>query len=251
MSTEVSIPMLPCVELEPTLGFYARLGFEVTYRQRSPNPYAVTRWGGAQLHFFGLKGLEPSRAFSTCLFIVDEVERLHADFSAALRADLGRLPLRGVPRITRMRPGQSRFSVVDPNGNTVIFVRRDEPAGYGDEAAAPERSTGLGKALALARRLRDFKNDDAAAAKVLETALRKGVEGSRLEKARVLAARLELAVALEEAAGVTVLLEALGALALTREERVALDAELRALETLLGDGATRSLPEGARPVSRG
>ncbi|MCE9673898.1 VOC family protein [Myxococcus stipitatus] len=235
MRSDLSIPMLPCVELEPTLAFYERLGFEVTYRQQRPNPYAATRRGGAQLHFFGMKGLEPSQAFSTCLVIVDEVESLHATFADALRAAHGRLPLRGVPRITRMRPGQSRFSVVDPSGNTLIFVRRDERQGAGDGEGRGQASP-LGEALALARRLRDFRNDDVAAAKVLDAALKKDASGTRLERARVLLARAELAVALGDGAAARALQGALDGLQLGVEEREALREDLRVLERIQGTG---------------
>jgi len=77
MATETTIPLLPCVSLDETLDFYRALGFEMTYQQARPNPYAVVRRGGFELHFFGLKGLEPASAYSTCLVAVPEVEPLH------------------------------------------------------------------------------------------------------------------------------------------------------------------------------
>lgn len=194
MKSDTSIPLLPCVELTSTLEFYALLGFEVTYQQRAPNPYAATQRGGAQLHLFGLKGLDPQKAFSSCLIIVDEVEALHARFLDALRKAYGRTPVRGLPRMTRMRKGQTRFTLTDPSGNSLMFIRRDEPEGYGDEAEAP--TSILGKALKTARRLRDFKGDDAAAAKVLDAALKKPDAGTAKEREQALADRAELAVAL-------------------------------------------------------
>ncbi|WP_147452059.1 VOC family protein [Corallococcus sp. CA041A] len=196
MKSDASIPLLPCVELASTLEFYALLGFEVTYQQRAPNPYAATQRGGAQLHFFGLKGLDPLKAFSSCLVIVDEVEELHARFLDALRKAYGRTPVRGLPRMTRMRKGQSRFTLTDPSGNSLMFIRRDEPDGYGDDGNTP--TSILGKALKTARRLRDFKGDDAAAAKVLDAALKKPDAGTEKEREQALADRAELAVALGE-----------------------------------------------------
>ncbi|NOK39180.1 VOC family protein [Corallococcus exercitus] len=226
MKGDASIPLLPCVELAPTLEFYALLGFEVTYQQRAPNPYAATRRGGAQLHFFGLKGLDPLKAFSSCLIIVDEVEELHARFLAALRTAHGRLPLRGLPRMTRMKKGQTRFTVVDPSGNSVMFIRRDEPSGYGDDAEAP--TSILGKALKTARRLRDFKGDDAAAAKVLDVALKKVGAGTTMERARALVARAELAVALGDTPDALERVRDLSALPLSEAEHEALRLELEA-----------------------
>ena len=170
LTRATSIPVLPCVSLDETLDFYRLLGFEPTYRQSSPNPYAVAQRDGAQLHFAGIKGLDPARAYTTCLVIVSEVERLHGGFAEGLRSAYGKLPVAGLPRITRMKKGQSRFTVVDPSGNSVIFIRRDAPDDY-DEGAAPAPPSPLGRALRAAARLRDFKTDDRAAAKVLEAAL--------------------------------------------------------------------------------
>jgi predicted lactoylglutathione lyase len=45
---EKTIPILPCRTLQPVLDFYTALGFEVTYQQRSPNPYAVVQRGGIE-----------------------------------------------------------------------------------------------------------------------------------------------------------------------------------------------------------
>ncbi|MCY0996015.1 VOC family protein [Myxococcus sp. MISCRS1] len=231
MHADASIPALPCVELESTLAFYGLLGFDVTYQQRTPNPYAAARRGGAHLHFFGLKGLDPATAFSTCLIIVDEVERLHEHFASALREQYGKLPLRGVPRITRMRTGQSRFTIVDPSGNSVIFIRRDEPSGHGDDGQEPQSA--LAKALKTARRLRDFKNDDASAAKVLDVALKKPDGGTGVERARACLARAELAVVLDDAPRAKSLLRELDSLTLSKPERGSLQDERESLERLL------------------
>ena len=89
MSEAMTIPVLPCVSLPETLAFYAALGFEVTHQQTAPNVYAATRRGEVHLHFMGLKGLDPGQAYSTCLVIVPEVERLHETF--AVRAEQVRL----------------------------------------------------------------------------------------------------------------------------------------------------------------
>ena len=195
-----AIPALPCISLEATFPFWQALGFEVTYQQKSPSVYGVVRRNNYELHFYGLKGLDPQTAFSTCVVIVPDVERLHATFARGLRAALGKLPVAGIPRITRMKPGQTRFTVVDPSGNSVIFVKR----GPEDEAAAEEYKragqTPLQKALSVAARLRDFKNDDAAAAKTLDNALARHPDAAPAERAAVLAARLELAEALGDSA---------------------------------------------------
>ncbi|MDC0710482.1 hypothetical protein POL68_18535 [Stigmatella sp. ncwal1] len=190
----------------------------------------ATRRGGAHLHFFGLKGLEPKTAFSSCLVIVDEVETLHETFAQALRGAYGKTPVRGVPRITRMRKGQTRFTVVDPSGNSLMFVRRDEPQNDG-EGSGPVSV--LAKALKTARRLRDFKNDDTAAAKVLDGALKKADVGTEGERARALAARAELFVAMGEMPRARELVRAIERLPLSDSEREALQEPLEAIERLV------------------
>lgn len=193
-----AIPCLPCVSLDETLPFWQLLGFEVTYRQKAPNAYAVIRRDGYQLHFFGMPGLEPTAAFSTCLVLVPEVEGLHGTFAANLREALGRVPMTGLPRLSRMRPGQTRFTVTDPNGNAVIFIK----AGDKDEEAAQAYMkpglTRLQRALHAAARLRDYKLDDVAAAKVLDVALGRDEPASPVDRVRALAARAELALVLGE-----------------------------------------------------
>ncbi|WP_437892961.1 hypothetical protein [Sorangium sp. So ce124] len=232
MSGAMTIPVLPCVSLPETLAFYDALGFEVTHRQTAPNVYAATRRGEVHLHFMGLKGLDPRQAYSTCLVIVPEVERLHETFAEGLRRAYGKLPISGLPRISRMKKGQSRFTVVDVAGNSVIFIRRDAPDDDDEGAAGSRSDSRLGKALRAAARLRDFKNDDAAAAKVLDVALaRKGADDP-LERARALAARLELAVALGEQARARALRDEIDAAPLSGEERAQLQPQLDAVDAL-------------------
>ncbi len=231
MTHATTIPVLPCVSLDETLDFYGLLGFQRTYRQTTPNPYAVVEHDGAQLHFAGVKGLKPTEAYTTCLVIVPEVERLHQTFAEALRSVFGKLPISGLPRISRMRKGQSRFTVVDPAGNSVIFIRRDAPDDY-DEGQKPQSSSRLGKALRAAARLRDFKGDDLAAAKVLDVALARDESGLPIERARALAARAELAIALGDETRARSAREELQRIPLSEEERAQFREELEAADAL-------------------
>jgi hypothetical protein len=183
------IPLLPCRALDDVLPFYAALGFELTTRQDRPNPYAATRWRGIDLHFHGLASFGVERA-GTCLLIVPEVEALHEAFRQALRAgDL--LPSKGTARITRMKPGQTRFTVVDPAGNSVIFIRRGEVDPHAETKRLSGSLSALGKAMRAAEVLRDFKNDDDAARKLLKAALAKAT-GDADERARAEAMLAEL-----------------------------------------------------------
>lgn len=231
MSHETTIPVLPCVSLPETLAFYALLGFEVTYKQTAPYLYLALRRGGAQIHFHGGEGIDPDKAFSTCLWMVPEVEGLYREFADALKAARGKLPIRGVPRITRFRAGQTRFTVVDPSGNSLVVIRHDEDDRKGERKDGQEGPISrLGRALRRAARLRDFKNDDRFAADVLDQALaRPGDESPPFDRARVLVARAELAVALADPETARRALAEVAALPLSADERQRLQGELQAL----------------------
>lgn len=207
-----TIPLLPAPSLDESLSFWQALGFAVTLRQKAPNAYAVVRYEDFELHLFGLKQLVPENNFTTCLVIVAEVEQLHALYAGRLKEDLGRAPYRGLPRLSRMRPGQTRFTVTDVAGNSVIFVKRGRED---DEAAAAYRQPGqtpLQRALALAERERDFKTDDAGAARVLDRVLERYAGDSSSDYRRAVEARIELAVVHDESGRAEELRELLASL---------------------------------------
>ncbi|MGV9413648.1 glyoxalase [Nocardia sp. NPDC003693] len=226
-----SVPMLWGGNLPETLDFYKTLGYVVTYEQHRPYSYGAVRRNGFELHFGPTpKELDAQRAHIGCLVVVDEVEPWHVEFTAALRAKYGRIPARGTPRITRFRPGQTRFTVVDPVGNTVIYIQRDEPdPEYGGSAALE----GLARVLDHARILRDSKNDDVAAARVIETGLRRhAIKASPVERARALAMLAEIAAAAEDAGRVAQLIAQIDTLALSDDDRAVVDDELKAVAAL-------------------
>ncbi len=205
-----TIPLLPAVSFDDSIAFWLALGFELTLRQQAPNSYAVVRYEDFELHLFGLKQLRPEENFTTCLVIVTEVELLHALFLDRLEHHIRRSVFRGLPRLSRMRPGQTRFTVTDVSGNSVIFVKRGDED---DEAAAQYKRadlTPLQRAVALAERERDFKTDDTAAARVLDTAIKRYAGDTSAEYRRAVEARLELAVLYEEHARVEELRRLLG-----------------------------------------
>ncbi|AKJ31953.1 glyoxalase [Caldimonas brevitalea] len=226
---------------EAVLDFYHALGFETTYRMTQPYLYMVFKLGGFQLHFGRApKGLDPHEEHSgCCLVIVDAVASYHRSFSGALRARYGKVPSRGLPRITRFRTGQSRFTVIDPSGNSLIFIQRDEPAHL--DYGGSDTLTGLAKAIDNARILCNFRNDDRAAAKVLDTALRKHWgEASVQDKVRALAARVDIAIAMEDVQQCRQLHGRLQEIDLLDEVREKLRAELEIL-----DGLTQWLSKAA------
>ncbi|MFD0363037.1 glyoxalase [Nocardia sp. GCM10030253] len=195
---DTAVPVLWSGNLTDTLDFYRALGYTVTYEQTRPYNYGAVEAHGCALHFASApKGTELPTEQVGCLVMIDDVAARHLAFTEALRSRYGKVPAKGCPRITRFRPGQSRFTVVDPVGNSVIYIQRDEPEEV--EYGGSRELEGLAKVLDNARILRDFKNDDKTAVRVIEVGLgRYGTEAPRVDKARALAALIELAVALDK-----------------------------------------------------
>lgn len=165
------LAMLPCADIDEIAEFFGLLGFTVTYRQTKPNPYVVVEGYGFPLHYYGLEGHAPEQSHSTCGVIVEDTAPVFTAFAAALRAEYGKLPMTGYPRITRPRPrknagGLTGFSLVDPAGNWIRFMRA---AAEQDVPAEPPSK--LGDALLNAIVLADSKGDPVQASKILQGAV--------------------------------------------------------------------------------
>jgi hypothetical protein len=227
---ETTIPLFPCASLDETLNFYQTLGFEVTFQQKEPYPYGAVRLGGFDLHFSRLTMYGEKNAFGACLVFVPEVEPYHRAFADALRVKYGKIPTAGLPRITRLRQDQTRFKVFDPSGNLVIFINRNEPeAVYG---WSEENLSELAQALENAAFLRDTYANDRSAAKVLDVALARHKSADPVDRARALAARAELAVAMGDAERAQAIRLELQQVPLSDEERDRFRYELQAADDL-------------------
>lgn len=194
-----AVPMLPCGSLDETLDFYGALGFEVVYRQDRPYLAAALHRGDLDLHVYGMPDWDPEPSHSTCLFVVDDTQELWDAFAAGLRARYGRVPLAGLPRMTRPRrranaDGTSGFSVVDPNGNW-IRVFRDPALKLAPTPGAT--TSALGRAVENAVVLADSKGDTAQALKVLAGAERRAPDDTpTIDRIAALALLAELQVRL-------------------------------------------------------
>ncbi|WP_405165049.1 glyoxalase [Nocardia sp. NBC_01499] len=224
---DVSVPMMWGGDLPETLDFYKTLGYEVTHEQTRPYTYGVVARNGYSVHF----GPTPKdkgtaeECHVACIVFVDEVAELHKLFTTALRERFGRVPARGLPRITRFRPGQSRFTVVDPVGNNIIYIMRGEPD---PEYGGSRELQGLQRTLDNARILRFSKLDDKAARRALESGLRRfATTATPLDKAHAMAELIELAVAADDPQRVTELRAEIAALDLPEEDRAAIAKHLQ------------------------
>lgn len=177
-----------------TLTFWETLGFKITHRQDRPYKYAVIERNGCQVHFYHNKSADISIQDNSCLIIVNAIEDVHHEFSGCLKSKLGKVPSSGLPRISRMKPTQTRFTVADPSGNSVILIQHGGKDKSDYESADQKYLTEFEKSIALAVRLRDFKEDYPVAARALDNALKKkGIEVERDQKAEALIIRAELA----------------------------------------------------------
>lgn len=184
-----TIPTLPCTELDQVLPFYLALGFRQTYRQDRPNPYlALSRSDGCDLHFFGIPDFDPEANWSSVILQVDDTRELYEEFAAGLRALYGKLPLAGLPRITRPRQKQGTargFSVVDPAANWLRVTAGAEDAGEGSR---------LDRVLLNAARQGDSHGDVGTAISVLEAGLSRHADASDQERLPLLSYLAELLI---------------------------------------------------------
>ena len=224
------IPILPCRSIDDQLEFYESLGFEVTYRQKTPNVFASVQRGAIELQFFVLKGYEPADSYSTCYVIVSDVDTLYADFQEGLKRSLGRIPTRGIPRIGALRDmsyGVRQFLMTDPGGN---IIRIGQPLAATAEATRP--TSRLEKALGAATLLMDSKGDPQTTARVIDAAMADEPDAPDLIQVQALILRAEAAHALGDDALAIALLGKASLVSLDPDERAVLADDLARAEEL-------------------
>lgn len=144
-----TIPIFPCKDLDALLDFYRQIGFEVTYRQKAPNPYAVVELDWIRLDFYAVSHHDPKKSYHTCYVTAEETDALYERFTGALRNKRGKVPTRGLPRISEIRDkayGVREFMFSDPAGNCVRIGRKIAPGaphGESPESAAANKRLAL------------------------------------------------------------------------------------------------------------
>jgi catechol 2,3-dioxygenase-like lactoylglutathione lyase family enzyme len=103
---------LPARNFDDTAAFYARLGFEIEYRD---DAWMILSRGPLELEFFPDPDIAPDRSsFSACVRVAD-LDRLYTDWSAV------GLPGAGIPRLQgppwTIVDELRMFAVIDPNGS--------------------------------------------------------------------------------------------------------------------------------------
>lgn len=221
MANERMIPALPCASINDTLSFYVALGFEITYQQERPNNYGCVKRDDIDLHFFTLKGYVPAESYSTCLVQVDDATQLYEEFAKSLRAHLGKLPITGIPRITKPRKSYEakRFNVVDPGGNWIRFIQREnEPDD--DDPKEREGDTRLSNSVRGASLLVNAKGDFASAKIILDKGLAQhGASATPMEHVRAYVLLAEIALNLDDQVSAGDFLERINGIQLSEEDR--------------------------------
>ncbi|WP_035770571.1 hypothetical protein [Arthrobacter castelli] len=225
--SERTIPILTCRNLDDVLPFYEALGFVVTFRQERPNPYLCLQRGDIDIHFASVAAFEPEDSLGSIILLTSDTGRLFDEFAAGLKERFGKLPVAGIPRITRPRRKQGTaggFSVIDPGGNWIrISSSNDEQ----DEA------TGVFKRVMLnAARQGDARGDTATAISVLETGLHRHADARPVECAPVLSYLAELLIRNGQTRRANEVLSELQSLDLTESEKDAVSDEIAAAAEL-------------------
>lgn len=232
---ETMIPLFPCHELDETLDFYKAIGFEVTFYQKSPYQYGVVERGDMQFQFFRMKGYDPKESYSACYVLTDDVDALHESFRTGLKQTLGRIPTRGLPRISALKDmsyGVRQFLMTDPAGNC---VRVGQPIAESFEHTAVPKER-YARALHQAVLLGESKEDHAAAARIIDHAL--AAEGTPaptpVQLVKLYVVRAEMAAQLGEPERPEEWLDRAQAVQLTDAQRLSARDELLRAEELRG-----------------
>lgn len=195
----MTIPTLSCHAVEETLAFWEMLGYTITYKMTRPYQYGVVERNGYELHFARVKGMDVANNEDGCLVMLSDARKVYEEFAQRLKENLGRVPHTGIPRISRMKPEATRFTLIDVSGNCVIFILDDEKDEEIYKKAEDTNQTPLQQAIATAIRFRDFKEDEHAAAEALDIALPKIENETPQDIAEALLIRMDLADVLNDA----------------------------------------------------
>jgi catechol 2,3-dioxygenase-like lactoylglutathione lyase family enzyme len=227
-------PIFPCADLDATIEFYEAIGFTRTYRQVRPNPHAVMELGELGIHVACFEGFDPEQSYASVIVAVRDPDALYRTFAEGLRRRYGRLPVSGIPRVTRPRKRYGTvdgFSLVDIGGNWIRVSR------MGDTEETTEHAEGgLLRIVEVAGRLADAKGDISGGLKTLESGLQRHADADAIDRARALLYRAELAVRVGDVARARSSIDDLRALELSEDDRAFIAADLDYVGELI-DGA--------------
>jgi len=108
---------MPANDLDATLSFYERLGFENAGSAPSEWNYLIIRRGSVQLHFYGDAEVDPLTTSSSCYVFTDDADALYGAWNAVgIPTDPSTgSRLQGPPGVTDY--GMRGVAFVDPIGD--------------------------------------------------------------------------------------------------------------------------------------
>ena len=168
--------------------------------------------------------------------LVLDADDLYQAFVDGLRHHYGKLPIAGIPRITRPNnnnsAGYRRFNVIDPGGNWIRFGQKVETPKNEESISPKTTSTRLSRAIQAADLLADSKGDYAAAAKTLDAALARDEPESTVHRVQALVARATVAITMGDQSLARSILTEIRQLPLHDDEHAALIDELQRADDL-------------------
>jgi hypothetical protein len=208
------------------------LGFKRTYRQVRPNPYAVVALEDIRIHLAGIEGFKPEDSYGSVIVAVPDPDSLYRDLASKLRERYGKLPVTGIPRITRPRKKYgtvSGFSIVDTGGNWLRIYR----LGDTEQEDSAKETEGLAGFINVAARLGDAHGDEALALKTLESGIKRFPDAPAIERAKAYLYRAELAVRTKNLKLAQSSFDLAKSLKLSKDEKASIADELDHVEGLL------------------
>lgn len=202
------IPILPCPDIRVQTDFYKQLGFDIIEVYTAPNPYAVVALEGIELHFWGSRKNVPAENPSMCIIRVADVDALYDKLAASIKANTGKVPRVGIPRISKPRQlkADRRFTLTDMGGNTIFVIT---PAKEEDAFLRSIQNGAHTKDFALLYDLTYSKEDAPVAANMLPRLMAVMDELEEIDQAKLLLIEAEIMAKLNQEVSEPGALEAL------------------------------------------
>lgn len=109
-----TVPVLPSRDMDRTVEYYGRLGFDLY--KRFGDEYAIVVREGCEIHFFGFRDLDPLSSAHSAYIRVNDADSLYAEF-------VGRSIENMIPPVNK--PWFMReLNIVDPDGNLLRFGQK-------------------------------------------------------------------------------------------------------------------------------
>jgi catechol 2,3-dioxygenase-like lactoylglutathione lyase family enzyme len=117
---EAAVPTLPSRNLDETLAFFERLGFQNRGAPPGEWDYLIIGRDGGELHFFLARTVDPLTTDAGCYVRVIDADALFEEWQ---RLEIAEDPTTGSRLVapSETEYGMREFAVVDPSGNLLRF----------------------------------------------------------------------------------------------------------------------------------